>query len=69
MNLKSKKRIAAKILKCSPKRVKLDPSRDDEIKESVTKADLRSLIKDKAIKKEKVRCSQIKRRFGCLRDP
>lgn len=51
MNLNTCKKTASRILKCSPKRIKVDPMREDEIKESVTKADIRSLIKDKAVKK------------------
>lgn len=50
MKLKNQMRIAAKILKASPKRVWFDPERLDEIKESITRADLRALIKDNAIK-------------------
>jgi large subunit ribosomal protein L19e len=50
MNLKNQMRIAADILKASPKRVWFDPEWLDEIKESITKADLRALIKDNAIK-------------------
>lgn len=46
----SRKRMAAALLKRSPKRVKLDPDELGEIKEALTKADLRGLIKDKVIK-------------------
>ncbi len=49
MKLKIQKRLAAYILKCSPKRIAFDKERLDEIKESITKADIKSLIKDKAI--------------------
>lgn len=49
MELKIQKRLAAEILKCSPKRVVFDNNRLDEIKESITRADLKSLIRDKAI--------------------
>jgi large subunit ribosomal protein L19e len=51
MMLKVQKRLAAQILKCSPKRVKFDEDRLDEIKEAITKADIKSLIQDKAISK------------------
>lgn len=47
------KRIAAKILKVSPKKIRFDPNRLDEIKESITTIDVKSLIKDKAIKRSK----------------
>lgn len=52
MNLNTKKKLAAKILRCSKKRVWLDPNRLDEIKEAITRVDLKSLIKDNAIKKK-----------------
>ncbi len=44
------KKIAAKIMKCSPKRIKLDPTRLDEIKEAITKHDVKLLLGKKAIK-------------------
>lgn len=44
MELKVQKRISASILKCSPKRVWFDEESLDDIKEAITKADLRSLI-------------------------
>jgi len=50
MKLKSQKRLAAKIMKVSKKRVKLDFTKSEEIKESITKGDIRGLIKDKIIK-------------------
>ena len=49
MKLNTQKRIAASILKCSIKRVKFDPERLEEIKESMTKQVLKSLISDNAI--------------------
>ena len=49
MKLDTQKRISASILKCSIKRVKFDPERLEEIKESMTKQDLKSLITNKAI--------------------
>jgi len=51
MKLNVQKRLAAQILKCSPKRIKFDSSKLEEIKESITKADIRSLIIDKIIRK------------------
>jgi large subunit ribosomal protein L19e len=51
MNLTTQKILACKLLGCSKKRVRFDPERLDEIKESITKADIGSLIKDKAIYK------------------
>jgi len=52
MNLKSKKRIAAQVLGCSPKRVIFNPERLDEIKEALTREDIRALIRDRAIIKK-----------------
>lgn len=49
MKLNTQKRIAADILECSPSRVILDEERLEEIKEAITKTDIRGLIKDKAI--------------------
>lgn len=51
MKLNTQKKIAAKVLKTSPKRVKVDPSRAEDLKEAITKTDLRGLIGDGAIKK------------------
>jgi len=51
MQLNVQKKIASKILKISKKHIRIDNTRLDEIKEAITKADLRSLIKDKAIVK------------------
>ena len=52
MNLKTQKRLAANLLKCSRKRIVFDNERLDEIKESITKKDVKGLIKDKAIQKK-----------------
>ena len=49
MELKAQKRIAGVILKCSPKRIRFDPDRLSDIKESITKVDIKSLINDKAV--------------------
>ena len=49
MKLRSQKGLAAILLNCSKKRVIFDTERLEEIKEAITKADLRGLIKDKAI--------------------
>lgn len=50
MKLNSRKEIIARLKKISRKRVSFDTNRLDEIKEAITKRDLRSLIKDDAIK-------------------
>ncbi len=49
MELKVQKRLAAQILKCSEKKIVFNPERLDEIKEAITKVDIRNLIKDGAI--------------------
>lgn len=46
------KKIAARILKCSYKRVWLDPEKLDEIKEAMTKQDIRSKISSGLIQKK-----------------
>jgi len=67
MKLKTQKRLAASLLKCSKKRIVFDSERLDEIKESITKKDINNLIKDKCIKKKqakgvsRVRANKIKR--------
>ena len=49
MKLKNQKRIASQILKASPKRVKLDPKKFTEIKEAITKSDVKGLIRNDII--------------------
>ena len=49
MNLRVQKRLTAEVMKCSPKRVKFDEERLEDIKESITRRDLVSLVNDGAI--------------------
>ena len=49
MKLKIQKKLAADIIGCSEKKIRFDEERLDEIKESITKVDIKTLIKDKAI--------------------
>jgi len=49
MMLKLQKRLAASILHCSPKRVVFDPARLEDIKEAITKTDIRLLVGEGAI--------------------
>ncbi len=51
MMLKTQKRIAADVLKCSPKKLVFDTERLSEIKEAITKQDIKALISDGAIKR------------------
>ncbi len=44
MMLKLQKRLAADVLRCSPKRVIFDPAKLEDIKEAITKTDIRLLI-------------------------
>ncbi len=66
MDLKVQKRLASQILKCSPDRVLFDENSLEEIKEAITKRDIKSLIADRIIQKKpkkgisKVRATKIK---------
>ncbi|MBN1156076.1 50S ribosomal protein L19e [Candidatus Woesearchaeota archaeon] len=51
MKLKLQRRLAAQILKASPKRIRFDTENLDEIKQAITKADVRGLINDRIITK------------------
>lgn len=55
MKLTSQRRIAAQLLKIGQNRVVFDPEKLSEIKEAITKADIRSLIGSKVIKAKPVR--------------
>ncbi len=55
MKVDNQKRLAALILKCSKKRIIFDSDRLSDIKEAITKADIRGLIKEKAITKLSVK--------------
>ncbi len=50
--LSLQKRIAAQVLKVGKNRVWFDPSRINDIKEAITKEDIKALIKERAIKKK-----------------
>lgn len=52
MKLSVQKRLASSALNCSPKKVKFAPERLADIKEAITKADIRSLVNDGVIIKE-----------------
>ncbi len=52
MNLSSKKRIAASVMKCGTHKVKFDITSLQSIKDAITKSDIRGLIKDKIISKK-----------------
>lgn len=63
--LSLQRRIAAQVLGVGKNRVWFDPSRINEIKEAITKEDIKALVKEKAIKKKPV--IGVKRRAGKLR--
>ena len=46
------KRLASEILKCSPKKIVFDTDSLEEIKEAITKEDIKGLIRQKIIKKK-----------------
>ncbi|MBI4441165.1 50S ribosomal protein L19e [Candidatus Woesearchaeota archaeon] len=51
MKLKLQKRLASKIMKCSPKRVWLNPDSLSTIKEAITRNDIKGLIRHGVIDK------------------
>jgi len=57
MDLKVQKTIAAKVLKCSPQRVKFATDKLATIKEALTRADVRDLINSNIITVEPIRNS------------
>lgn len=77
MKLNNQKRLAAQILKCSKKRIRFDPDRSSDIKEAITRIDIKGLIKDKAIRKihargvsrGRVRKRLVQRRKGKQKGP
>ena len=52
MRLTSQKRLAAQILKCSEKKIWIDPERVKDVKEAITKDSVRGLISGGVIKKK-----------------
>lgn len=52
--LEVQRRLAASILKCGKNRIRFDPDRNDDIKEAITKTDIRSLINNGVISRKRV---------------
>ena len=50
MNLSSQRRLASAVLDCGVHRVWIDPERTDEVSMAITRAEIRALIRGKAIK-------------------
>ncbi len=75
--LKTQKRLAAQILRCSPSRVQFNQDRLDEIKEAITKANIRGLINSGVIVKKpthstsrgRIRLALIQKRKGRGKEP
>jgi large subunit ribosomal protein L19e len=55
LKLTMQKRMAAELLKCGVSRVKFDPERLEDVEDAITRADVRMLIKDGVIFKEKAK--------------
>ena len=49
------KRLAAKVLKCGPRRIRLDPEKLTEVKEAITTFDIKRLINKKTITKNQAK--------------
>jgi len=60
MKFKTQKRLAAEMLGIGVRKVWLDPLMLEEIKQAITKADIKDLIKDKAIRVKQSRKKKIK---------
>ncbi|MFP4111640.1 MAG: 50S ribosomal protein L19e [Candidatus Woesearchaeota archaeon] len=54
MKLTIQKRLASEILKCSPDKIWLDSEKSKEIKEAITKIDMKNLIKQGLVAKKKL---------------
>ena len=52
--LNVQRRLAASILKCGENRIRFDPGRIEDIKESITKSDIRALISNGTITKRRL---------------
>lgn len=77
MKLTTQKRLAASISKCSSKRIWFDPAKLQEIKEAITRSDIRSLINQGVIKeiapqsqsRGRIRINIIQKRKGRRKGP
>ena len=49
MNLSQQRKLASKVLGVSPKRIRFDGTRHEDIKEAITREDIRGLVSDGAI--------------------
>lgn len=77
MKLSVQKRLAADVLGCSPKRVRFATERSADIKEAITKADIRGLVQEGVIVKlqstgvsrSRAKKRAVQRRKGLQRGP
>jgi len=77
MKLSVQKRLAASVLRCSPKRVKLATERSADIKEAITKADIRGLVgegliskvQEKGVSRVRARKRETQKRKGLQKGP
>jgi large subunit ribosomal protein L19e len=54
MKLTTQKKLASEILKCSPSKVWIDESKQKDVKEAITKIDIKNLIKEGVVAKKKL---------------
>lgn len=54
-HLRLQKRLAADVMNCSPNRVHFEPDRTSDIREAITKADIRGLVKQGVISEKKIK--------------
>lgn len=77
MKFTTQKRIASQLLKVGTKKIYFDPEKLNEIKEAITKSDIRSLIKSKTIQikkspaqsKVRARKTKLQKRKGNKKGP
>ncbi len=77
MNLRNKKRVASKLLKCGEGRVRFDPEKAELISQAITREDIRKLIKEGVISKKQIQgisraranVIMLKKRKGLRRGP
>ncbi|KXB05901.1 hypothetical protein AKJ51_04540 [candidate division MSBL1 archaeon SCGC-AAA382A20] len=53
MNLSTQKRMAADVLNCGKNKIWIDPKRQEDVDDAITKADIRRLIQEGAIDKKR----------------
>ena len=69
MNLNKKKKLAARVLMVGKNRIVFDSSRLSEIKEAITKQDIKDLVQQKAIKIKDKKGRRMKEKRKTRRGP